>query len=515
MPDTGGKVVGHIVTSPKQDAKRRFPSAPIDLATQILEDHQNSILVVYDHEANDGRGTRMGWWLQENGIWSNDDGPWVNCIAQILDEQLRRCANQFAGQTTVLKEVGNAINALRKRASGNLAGEVRASISQACHLGDYEGVTWCKAEQLDANLGYIGCSNGVVSLARAKLLDAKAGRKKLITKSTGIDFDPAATDQDVDNLFRHLSPELRNWWGMNLGVMLWGDPGRRFFFLVGPPKGGKTTMADALESALGTEYVSRPSDTAFGKPGQVGSASPEMEAFTQPRRIAIMDEINKPGYGIAPALLKRLSGGGGGITFRKLHQGEQTRRVTGTMLFISNPMSVPKIRANDSAIRERLRQLIYPAVPNPDPNIKERIKDAKFRRAFLAWLVNQASTQVKGQWPTADPQEVVQATLDRVDEDIGDIGRFARRLVEAPGERLSVKEVWHEWCLYNEANLDVKEAGGIKQGFMSRILRRHVDQLPATKTVKVDNKPVRGWDGWKLLDADQAEADSDLPGMPF
>lgn len=509
MPDD--PVVGHIATSPQADLKRRFPSAPIDLALQILDAHQQRILVVHDPAANKGRGTRMGWWLGKQGLWSNDDGPWQDCIAELLDEHLRGCANLFAGQPQVLKEVSNAVNALRKRASHALAGEVRASISQAYHLAGrrHSKLTWCSADDLDADLDFIGCDNGVVSLRFAKLLPPGEGRKCLVTKSTGIDFDPAATDADVDNLFRHLSTSLRTWWGHNLGVMLHGDPGRRFFLLVGPPKGGKTTMADALDAALGPEYVSRPSDTAFSKPAQGGSVSPELHSFTQPRRIAIMDEVTQPGYGLNPALLKRLSGSGGGITYRRLHQEEQTRKATATMLFISNPISVPNIRANDSAIRDRMRQLIYPQVPNPDPNIKERIRQPKFRRAFLAWLVNQASTQVRGQWPEQEPKEVVVATQARVDEDIGAIGRFARQIVPAPGERLSVREVWVAWCKYNEVPAEAKEAGGVKLSYMSRRLRKLVDGLPSTATINQGGESVKGWQGWQLLDYDPP--DEELP----
>lgn len=513
-------IIGDKATTPSNEVRSNFPSAAIDLAAQILDAAPERILIVNEPDANKGRGKILAWWLCDNGLWTNSDAPWDVQIAKRLHEHLVSGINRYASQKALVNELVRAVDGLRKRVREGLTSEVREAVYRAYHLyggaKKYASVTHCKADELDADTTYIGCSNGVVSLREAKLLAPDIGREKLISKSTGIDFDPTATSNDVDNLFRHLSDPLKSWWAENLGVMMYGDPARRFFFLVGPPKGGKTTMADALLYTLGNDYVGMPADTLFSDPGKSGSASPEFAQLTQPRRIAIIDEVNKTGYGISPALLKKLSGSGF-VTYRHLYECEITRKVTATLLLISNPMSVPKIRANDSGVRDRLRQLIYPEVPNPDHNIKERIKDLKFRKAFLAWLVNQASRQAPGSWPEQEPNEVIQATLERVDEDIGAIGRFARRVVDSPGDKLTVMTLWLAWCRHNEVDgANAKEAGGVKFSTFSRRIRALVEGLPPTKAIYVDGKSVKGWLGWRLADEDDNTLDDDtLPEIPF
>ena len=127
-----------------------------------------------------------------------------------------------------------------------------------------------------------------------------------------------------------------------------------------------------------------------GTPGRFRAGlSPELEAFTLPRRWAVIDEA--PRMKVAAPLLKRLSGDAE-TTYRRLHEQLRTVPVTATVLVICNPGSVPRLRLQDEAMADRLRELPYAAVPVPDPTFKARVQTDGFRRAFLARLVAPAGS---------------------------------------------------------------------------------------------------------------------------
>ena len=162
-------------------------------------------------------------------------------------------------------------------------------------------------------------------------------------------FDPAATHPDVDRLLAHLSDDLQAWWWASLGFGLLGQPSRAFYLCVGPSNGGKTTMVNAVSECLGAVYAPRPANDALeSKRTAQAGLSPELEAFTQPARWAIFDEVTH--LNISTTQLKRLSGDSK-QTFRRLHSPLQTRWVTASIMFVCNPGQIPRLRLQDEAVR--------------------------------------------------------------------------------------------------------------------------------------------------------------------
>ena len=200
---------------------------------------------------------------------------------------------------------------------------------------------------------------------------------------------------------------------------------------------------------------------------------------------------------IAAPLLKRLSGDAE-TTYRRLHEQLRTVPVTATVLVICNPGSVPRLRLQDEAMADRLRELPYASVPTPDPTFKERVQTDRFRRSFLARLVAAAAAETPREPPNA-PTLVLNATAERIREDVGELGAFARLIVRGP-DTMTVAALWEAWCQHNDEPATATEAGGINKRRLSNALRDHVPGLPAAKAFSLQGRKVRGWRGWQLLD---------------
>ena len=483
------------------------------LARLVIERHGADLLVVDDGDFGTGYALDP-----TTGIWRPGGATWVQWLVGIAED--------LVGEVIRSGLTGRALTAAiaqiqRVERPGMVEQIRRGLVGVLAHLRaggtPCADVTECRAEAIDSNMRYLGTPAGVVDLHAGELLAPDQGRQALVTWQTPVAFDPAAHHDAVDRLFAHLDPAAVGWWWRVLGFHLLGAPSRRFYVAVGPHSGGKTTLANAIAGTLGP-YASRPADDALeARGGSAAGLSPELEAFTAPRRWAIIDEA--PRMRIAAPLLKRLSGDAS-QTFRRLHEQLRTVPATATVLVICNPGSVPKLRLQDEAMADRLRELPYPAVTAPDPTMKETIETDSFRRAFLARLVAAAAAETP-RVPPDDVPVVRAATAERVREDVGDVGEFARRIVRGP-DRLAFSHVWAAWTLSQDEVPQASEAGGIHKKGLTVAMRAHVPELPAPKQIRIAGKPnpVKGWKGWQLLDeapavvAPAKTKTSDAPAEP-
>ncbi len=492
---------------PARDVPASYVTTPQALGRRLLELHQDRILIV-----EPGTGGVSGWgeegrmWgesvaflLTNTGRWNRTPDPWRDLVVELLDAMEREARESL--DTSALTPTLRAIHAAQKNTG--LVKAVRLNLSATAKLQgeEFGKLTRCTADQLDANMRYLGCENGVVDLSNGRLLRPEEGRKHLVTHTTGVCFVPDATHDDVKKLFAYLTPEESEWYSVALGHALHGRPARRIYLIVGEKGGGKTQMAQAVVGALG-EYAKEPMDSALTQSSSSGQHNTELAAFANPTRVCIMDELNV--RRVSPALLKRLSGDGR-ITFRRLHENPQTKYATATLIMIANPGSVPRLHLEDEALADRMRELPYSSVPenDRDPDLPRRLKTQKFREAFLARLVKCASEVKPGHPPKSIPS-VREATAKRVADDLGEIGNFARRLQPFVGGKVSVPQVWAAWCAELGVKPEVKEAGGIKRTVLTRRLRSLIPSLPSTASIKLNGKVVRGWKDWRLVDGGEA-----------
>ena len=156
----------------------------------------------------------------------------------------------------------------------------------------------------------------------------------------------------------------------------------------------------------------------------------------------------------------------------------------------------------------------YPTVRNPDPDFGARMRTPARAAALLARLVQAAVHVPSHDAPPAETASVRVAPAGRVDDDAGEWGLFARRVVQAGRfDTLSIQSVWRAWC---EAGHDgdghhQDVAGGINRSEFPRRVRE-VIPLPVAKQTTVDGRNVRAWYGWTLLD--DAPAETSAPDAP-
>ena len=480
----------------------RWNTTPRAVARTLLRERAHLILAVDIDPADkpeEQHPTAYGL-DEETGLWDTSTKPWTRLcfgLAATLRKDLR--ASGLEGAAYVAADAS-----IRKIERPSAVKELRRAIwAAADELGDegddpdLRGLTRCKPEQLDAQQCFIGAENGIIDLHRGELLDPSEGRKALVTLCTPVVYDPDARHPDVDRLFGHLVPEEQDWWWAVLGYHLRGNPSGRVYLVKGPPDGGKSTVAQALRITLGP-YASTPAFGAIEERRQHHETelSPGVHAFTRPRRLALMDEVKTKN--INNRLVKDLSGGGS-VTYRLLKRNLQTQEVTATILMFCNDGSEPRLNLEDRGMQKRYRELPYPAIPKAqiDPTfITERIRTDEFKRALLTRLVAEAAAAAN---PPPNVPAVDSATAERVREDIGELGEFARRIRRGGNSVLIGNVVWQAWCEYVGSDTNGEVAGGINKRGMAKALGGRVNGLPAPRLYSVNNKKVRGWRGWRLL----------------
>ena len=486
---------------PPRTRPNRMQSTPVGCADQLLRAHDETLLVVTDAgapttvrvlDANSGTWGDgfdvLGSWLREMcEQHASDAGKAAITDAAVDPNQVVRDYRGAlkAGIDPVLRDVGAAWQ--RVRADGK------------------SGVTECARSDLDADTRYLGAANGIVDLHTGEVLPAKEGRAKLVSVAAPHEYRPwtehsAEARADVDRLFAHLEGHDSDYWWASLAYALHGRPSRRFYLMLGGTGGGKTALFNALHAALGP-YVSEPEPGALMVSRAVNETglSPQMGAFVSPIRLALVDEM-KAGV-VDTRIVKRLSGDGR-ITWRNLKAALRTDAATATIVFACNTGHVPRLSLHDEAVAARLREIPYPKVLNPDPDFGARMRTPARAAALLARLVQEAVNLPSHDAPPAETESVRVATAGRVDDDAGEFGLFARRVVQAGRfDKLSIQSVWRAWCeaCHDGDGHHQDVAGGINRPEFPRRLRE-VIPLPLAKQTKVDGRNVRAWYGWTLLD---------------
>ena len=489
--------------------------SPGAIAARVIRKFGGSILIVAPPKtsSSDDMGKKTvfsaGYTLGENGIWAAGGDRWVEWLAVIADdmilEALEAVKDRVLSAISLPRVLASIQNVKRPTMVEQVRKMLRGTLNELWGKGEpCSDLTECHAEDIDANMRYIGAVNGVVDLHTGKgPLSKEEGRKCLVTVHAPVTFDPTARHPDVDKLFSHLDggkgdKPISRWFWRVLGYHLMGSPSRRFYIVEGPSKGGKSTLANALEYTLGP-YAQRPQDSALEVATVSAGLNPEQRKFSPPNRIALFLEIvitRTSAEGI-----KRKSGDDS-QTQRRPHREEVTLPISATMFWFCNVGTAPRIRLQDEALADRLRVIPYPSVPKAqqDYALIGRVKtDDGFKRALLARLVAAAAAETPGKPPT-EPPEVSAATKEKVREEIGEFGEFARRIVPG-GTSLTVADVLFAWC--EQCGVTENESvGGITRANLSRRLRDYVLGLPAAGPIKSNGKSARGWRGWKLLEPD-------------
>ena len=455
--------------------------------------------------------TRTLYILQGNGIWLPGDDQvrrlyWET--ASYWLQQMVRHRDRIPGFVNNDKAFADTVKAFRaterNRACKDgiqLAGTLIADWEKDADPPQafYE-LTQAKTAELDADLRYLGCENGVVDLHTGTQLPAAQARGKLVTRSTGVHYNSQARHPAVDKLTAHLSDDHRDWLLSALGYALRGYPNRTLHLLIGPPGGGKSTLLTAVRLALG-QYADALAEGALTQ-RNVNSAtaglSPEMEPFTRCR--IVIDSDLETSATLSTGRLKKLAGGDE-MKWRGLHSGfGNTKRVTATMFISLNADQVPSLTM-DSGLYERLRPLPYPAVPveERDPGLRAELEEPEAKEAMLALLVKYA---VKTDRPPAITGAVSELRDQLRRESVGagfhDWATTALEVTSRPHDRISTTELWETACAAAGNN----SPWGYNRRTFVTALRSLLDLAPAKK-YWLKGKVANGLAGVRLTDQEE------------
>ena len=491
------------------DREARFDVTPHGIAMNLLMQHGDRLLVV---RSSQGSHSDL-FVVDKTGIWGRDDEllhQWMIDRGETLRRELVEEQVDDKAMMGLLRSIRSLsdprrVERVRESAAGSLA------VLREKHEGDDFGVGACLDTELDHDLRYLGTESGVVDLHAGELLPPAEGREHLVTHRAPATWDADATHPDVDRLLAHLPPDQREWCWDVLGYALRGSPSARIYEVIGPAGAGKSGLLAAIAATLGPYAGVPPAELLeFHRGAASGTGvSPGIVEMVPPRRFALFDEV-KPAR-LDHKTMKDWSGDGAGVTWQPKYQDPRTDPVTATMFLFCNTGQEARLGLQDAGMRRRLRTLRFPPI-FPDDVIEEfntvRIHDSGFQTALLARLVKAASAGKTGS-PPAAPSSVMASTADRIAGDVGEIGRFSRRVVRG-GEVLTVAQVWHAWCEHNdEPSAEATATGGIARQQLSAVLRDHVDGLPSPKQIKINGKNHRGWRDWRLLTAEEARRQAD------
>ena len=463
-------------------------------ARRMLERYASTLLSVVDVD------TRTLYFLQDNGIWlpGNDKirylywetaTYWLQQVVEHRNKLLNFRDNDKAFADTIKALRATEKNRACKEGT-RLAGSVIAGWEKDAHPPRaFHELTRAKTSQLDGDLRYLGCENGVIDLHTGGLLSPEDARNKLVTRSTSVRYDPQASHPAVDKLTAHLSSEQREWLLSALGYALRGFPDRTLYLLIGPPGGGKSTFLTAVRLALG-EYADALAEGALTQ-RNVNSAtaglSPEMEPFTRCR--LVIDSDLEASAKLSTGRLKKLAGGDE-VKWRALYGGfGDTRRVSATMFISLNADQLPNLMM-DSGLYERLRPLPYPAIPEKqrDPELRTELEQPEAREAMLAQLVRYS---MKTSRPPAIIEEVNQLRDQLRRESVGvgfyDWAITALIKTDNPADRTSTFELWEK-----PVPRQVASPLGLQPAHF-RFRLRSVLELEPAKKMWIKGKVANGW----------------------
>lgn len=387
---------------------------------------QNAGLIRYSTQ-------REKWLHYEGGRWVVDDSKEIERRAKATVRSLYQEA-AACSDDDVRKAIVSHAKASEKMAARSAM--IRAAMSEP-------GIP-VLLDQLDADPYLLNCANGTLDLRTGKL--RKHNAKDLITKTTGLKYDPKAKSELWDRVLREAvggDDELAAYLQRALGYALIGLPlERAFFFLYGPGGTAKTTLVNAFMAAFGEYAVTADFETWLlrntpgGNRGDlVRLAGARLVTSVEGRHGARWDE----------GLIKRITGGDV-ITAAAKFENEVSFLPACTLLLAAN--DPPSARDDDWALWDRIKRMPMTAViQNRDPTIKEQLKEPQHAAAVLAWAVAGCLEYQRSGLGTAKAVDASTAAYQAENDHFGEF--LADEMVFDPDtqiERKLLASRYKSWC---------------------------------------------------------------------
>lgn len=367
----------------EQSGEYRKPPAATEQAEQVAGPGSMRLTETGNGERLVKRYGRVIRYCNEREKWLTYDGSrWLWDDTKRIEQLAKATARALYAEAAKC-EVKNIREAIVAHAKASEKMSARSAMLRAAM--SEPGIP-VRVSDLDLDPYLLNCRNGTLDL-RTGVLRPHDGND-LITKTTGLDYDPEATSELWDRVLMGAvggNVELAEFLQRAIGYALIGLPLERvFFFLYGPGGTAKTTLINAFMAALG-EYAMTADfetwllrNTPGGNRGDlVRLAGARLVTSAEGRHGARWDE----------SLIKRVTGGDV-LTCAAKFENEVSFLPSFTILIAAN--DAPSARDDDGALWDRLRRCpITTVIPKEqrDPTIKEQLKEPEHAAAVLAWAV--------------------------------------------------------------------------------------------------------------------------------
>jgi len=372
--DNGAGLGTPTSTSPRQPGKG---SSAFDYVRDDIGNAQRLLARVgSDARYVPGLG---GWAVYQSstGLWSIDDTG-----AAIMREAYATVRAMEAEAAFIEDpKIQNAFLAF-VRASGNL-GKINSMIEAASAM---RGVH-ADAAVFDADPTILVCPNGVIELGPAGAKFRPTRHADYATLSTGTPYEKDARYAGWEEFLGRVLPDKgdRRWVQTLAGYSLFGaNPQRILVIAKGPTTSGKTTFANALQSAIG-RYAGPFNLSLLRSKQDEGARADIVNAL--PRRLIVAAEASAEWYLHADTI--KLFTGGEPVAARRLNSNIYLERVPAfTPWLMTN--SYPQIPGADKALWRRLKAAPFlVGIPEHeiDYTLGDRFRSPEGRAAILAWAV--------------------------------------------------------------------------------------------------------------------------------
>lgn len=408
LPPVGGDDSSRDGTSEPPGEFDDVPKGSVKPVSEYEQNDYGNAKHFYDYFSNVSNGPSMRWvkgmgWIiwheGENPHWESDpDGDQIirRMWQKIRDRQsayvdacfgdYQQKAEDFIkglnGVTETDVKIAKAIyEKWRKFSESN--GNVRNSENAIKALRSIESVKK-DINDLNNNPFLLGVANGVVELGRDHVELRKANINDFVTFNTNVPWEaPSNHSMNIwkDYLDTFLpDPELQKCVQVAMGYcIIGGNPEKKMIVLKGDPNTGKSTMINAIESALG-EYSQSVGQSVF----QNHKLNPVL-AKALSKRVIVCSEFDEQDQ-LSASQVKKLTGDSDTVQAELKGSNETVEKVPDFVPILATN-EVPGIKGADKALDNRLHVIPFEITPNTISVGASNIVIKTCKVAVLNWLI--------------------------------------------------------------------------------------------------------------------------------
>lgn len=280
-------------------------------------------------------------YMHADALWLRWDGTrWRRCTQNEHMQAAKIAAKQIAkdAQARWMHNTGDTGLKVALKAAENVVSNINRLKAMVELATDHPAISIASSADLDTDPDVLGVKNGTLCLRTHKLLDTDP--KRLITRSAGCAFDPAATcrqfDAVVSQAFGGDQAMIRYFWQC-LGYTLTGHVTRQVYFLLfGLARSGKSVILDTIVAMMG-EYAAVARSETFTRQRITNANQPRDDlACLQGARLIAVNETSASQVFDAKLINELASSGG--LSVRRGFGSPFTMVPTRKLWFVGNHM---------------------------------------------------------------------------------------------------------------------------------------------------------------------------------